>query len=361
MPTDLSILTPARREALLEQLKREEQKLLDVFLGVDQPRDVLSCLKQLAEAANHLLIDHDCDAHEHKEVDEARKAALLHVERIRSTAKVELSGRRTLIAHVRAVDECVRVRVYSGDQSEDWGLGTITQDMEIEGSITRYPARIECDNGRVTEGCECWWIPVERALEAAEERNTELEESAELFRQDAINRTFECATLNVGRERQDERIAALKARLNAVPMACACGWHGRYGDAKHHLREDLCPQCQTVLDNGRRWRKALEDQYAERWDDHSDWLLLQALLAGEGVLPAPGSVTAKVKALQERLAEVERVGCEMVEAMQVAHDVAADRRRFVTEGPRGFIRAQRILAAALDKARAIGWIEDDEK
>ena len=53
----------------------------------------------------------------------------------------------------------LRVLVFSGDQEEDWGLGTII-DVE-EG----YPSRIELDNGRVTRGCECWWIPKKVAEE----------------------------------------------------------------------------------------------------------------------------------------------------------------------------------------------------
>lgn|GEM_PF-2845684 len=62
--------------------------------------------------------------------------------------------------------EGMRVHVLSPDRQQDWGLGTITEvgrfhlpEMEIE--IENYPLAIELDDGSITEGMECWWIPVE--------------------------------------------------------------------------------------------------------------------------------------------------------------------------------------------------------
>ena len=59
-----------------------------------------------------------------------------------------------------------RVHVFNADQSEDWGLGTITtvESLVVEetGQVIcpDYPSRIELDDGRVTEGMECWWSPI---------------------------------------------------------------------------------------------------------------------------------------------------------------------------------------------------------
>lgn len=63
-----------------------------------------------------------------------------------------------------------RVHVFSADRSEDWGLGIIikVERLEIEetGEIihNKYPSRIELDDGRVTEGLECWWYPIKENI-----------------------------------------------------------------------------------------------------------------------------------------------------------------------------------------------------
>ena len=63
-----------------------------------------------------------------------------------------------------------RVHVFSPDKKEDWGLGTITKieplDIEEEdGTVWRlldnYTAEITLDDGRKTEGMECWWCEEE--------------------------------------------------------------------------------------------------------------------------------------------------------------------------------------------------------
>ncbi len=64
--------------------------------------------------------------------------------------------------------ERMRVHVFSPDQKEDWGLGTITKVEPLEfkdgGTIVAvsadYPSRIELDSGKITEGMGCWWYPV---------------------------------------------------------------------------------------------------------------------------------------------------------------------------------------------------------
>ena len=59
----------------------------------------------------------------------------------------------------------MRVHVFSADGKEtSLGMGTIKkvqplyfEDTEI--ILTKYyPSRIELDSGKVTEGCECWWV-----------------------------------------------------------------------------------------------------------------------------------------------------------------------------------------------------------
>lgn len=60
----------------------------------------------------------------------------------------------------RAVaQEGMRVHVFSPNQKDNWGLGTIVQ-VEADG----YPREIRLDNGRTVEGSECWWHPVTREL-----------------------------------------------------------------------------------------------------------------------------------------------------------------------------------------------------
>ena len=67
----------------------------------------------------------------------------------------------------------MRVHVFSGRQDEDWGFGTIEVVEKIDltvggvvvGSSSDYPSKIVLDDGRVTEGCECWWFPLEPGVE----------------------------------------------------------------------------------------------------------------------------------------------------------------------------------------------------
>lgn len=56
--------------------------------------------------------------------------------------------------------EGMRVHVFSGQEFNDLGLGTITKVEHFDGDLPHYPSRIELDSGDITEGCECWWHPV---------------------------------------------------------------------------------------------------------------------------------------------------------------------------------------------------------
>lgn len=64
-----------------------------------------------------------------------------------------------------------RVHVFSPDRKEDWGLGTIDkiEPLECEGDLLteEYPSVITLDSGKVTQGLECWWIPIEEAYKIA--------------------------------------------------------------------------------------------------------------------------------------------------------------------------------------------------
>jgi hypothetical protein len=63
--------------------------------------------------------------------------------------------------------EGMRVHVYSADIKKDLGVGTIekVEPLRIEErglTITStYPSRIVLDSGEVTEGLDCWWIPID--------------------------------------------------------------------------------------------------------------------------------------------------------------------------------------------------------
>lgn len=53
---------------LAEELFEKAQAKLDFYLlGSDTPWTVPDVLKKLAEAADHLLLHHDCDCHGHEE------------------------------------------------------------------------------------------------------------------------------------------------------------------------------------------------------------------------------------------------------------------------------------------------------
>jgi len=72
-------------EQYLAPLKAENERLrarLDEVLAIGQPWPLRDVLKRLAEAATHLLREHDCDAHGYEEVGGARDQALLIVERL---------------------------------------------------------------------------------------------------------------------------------------------------------------------------------------------------------------------------------------------------------------------------------------
>lgn len=66
--------------------------------------------------------------------------------------------------------EGMRVKVFSPDKKKYLGEGTIrkVETLYIElgpGHLIpvsdNYPSEIVLDDGRVLEGIECWWIPVE--------------------------------------------------------------------------------------------------------------------------------------------------------------------------------------------------------
>jgi hypothetical protein len=59
--------------------------------------------------------------------------------------------------------EGLRVHVFSANMKTDLGNATIetVETLNIEGwVIPNYPSRIVLDSGKVTEGCNCWWIPL---------------------------------------------------------------------------------------------------------------------------------------------------------------------------------------------------------
>ena len=62
--------------------------------------------------------------------------------------------------------EGMHIHVYSPDKMHDLGHGIIerVEPLRIEElglTISTYPSRILLDSGKVTEGCNCWWIPEE--------------------------------------------------------------------------------------------------------------------------------------------------------------------------------------------------------
>jgi len=73
-----------RREAAARAQGAAEER--GALLGTDQPYTVLDCLTQLADAAQHLLSDHDCDAHGWEGVTYVMRAARAHADRIRARA-----------------------------------------------------------------------------------------------------------------------------------------------------------------------------------------------------------------------------------------------------------------------------------
>jgi len=66
----------------VERCSCEESVALRKALGFDTPWPVTSVLEKLADAAKHLLRDHDCDRRGWESVDAAEKAAREIIERI---------------------------------------------------------------------------------------------------------------------------------------------------------------------------------------------------------------------------------------------------------------------------------------
>ena len=61
----------------------------------------------------------------------------------------------------------MRVHVFSGIEQKPLGMGTIekVEPLYIDGPNETpvklsddYPSRIKLDTGKVTQGCECWWV-----------------------------------------------------------------------------------------------------------------------------------------------------------------------------------------------------------
>lgn len=81
-----------------------ERVALDA-LGLDVPYPVLSCLEQLAEAAEHLLGDHGCDKLGHEGVKDCAKAAREHVARLTGYGMTLVNRHCPESAEQRAVRE----------------------------------------------------------------------------------------------------------------------------------------------------------------------------------------------------------------------------------------------------------------
>jgi hypothetical protein len=69
----------AKLELAEEMLEKAEAKL-DVLMRVGTPWPLRDVLKKLADAADHLLSNHDCDLHGYEEVSHARDVAKLIIE-----------------------------------------------------------------------------------------------------------------------------------------------------------------------------------------------------------------------------------------------------------------------------------------
>ncbi len=70
--------------------------------------------------------------------------------------------------------EGMRVHVFSPDQNEDWGHGTIEKvevlvmfgedNKTVTAMSGNYPSKIKLDSGKMTEGMECWWYPIDEKV-----------------------------------------------------------------------------------------------------------------------------------------------------------------------------------------------------
>lgn len=67
-------------QAKVKKLEGENEKLRDLLAG-DTVFPVLSCLRILSEATDHLLKDHGCDVHGYEQFASAVKAAKEHVKK----------------------------------------------------------------------------------------------------------------------------------------------------------------------------------------------------------------------------------------------------------------------------------------
>ena len=81
----IELATSARE---LAALLEHDPVFLDHVLGVDQPWPILEVLERLAAAADHLLLDHGCDAQGYEGIGAARDAARAHVLRLRELLEV---------------------------------------------------------------------------------------------------------------------------------------------------------------------------------------------------------------------------------------------------------------------------------
>ncbi len=67
-------------------LQAENKRLREAMVG-DSPFPLLICLEELADAADHLLDDHQCDKHGYELVAAAKAEARLHILRITQALK----------------------------------------------------------------------------------------------------------------------------------------------------------------------------------------------------------------------------------------------------------------------------------
>jgi len=66
----------------VEQLEHFARRVRDEVLGRDLPWTVQQCLSWLADSADHLLRDHNCDRHGYESIGAARDAAMEHLTRL---------------------------------------------------------------------------------------------------------------------------------------------------------------------------------------------------------------------------------------------------------------------------------------
>ena len=74
----------------LEAERDEARAKLAAVQGLDTPWPLLEVLRRLSDAADHLLRDHDCDAHGYEGVGLARDAAMARIAELEAAIKVDL-------------------------------------------------------------------------------------------------------------------------------------------------------------------------------------------------------------------------------------------------------------------------------